>query len=221
MREVGEIVLCDGGSTDKTREIAARLGVRVLDCESNRGAQMNAGAQISTCDILWFLHADALPPRSGAQRIVAACNGLKPQRQTRHQVLDVYETTVIGGNFRLRFDSHRAASHIFAILARAMRSCGFYYGDSAIWVRRDVFEQLGGFQIWPLFEDYDFARRLEKHARQNGCKTVCIAPPVVVSSRRFGSSTRSSARLLWRWAYLQTLFWLGVAPEKLAQIYRK
>ena len=259
MSNVGDIVVCDGGSVDETREIAQSFGARVVACQANRGAQMNAGASVMHGDILWFLHADSLPPRSGAKRIVAACN-----RQSTHRVLGVRAKPIIGGNFRLRFGSpssinnrkreraglmqqcHTAralplavvemisfsifasdvfnsqlvAANLFAIVARVLRSCGVYYGDSGIWMRRDVFEKIGGFQNWPLFEDLEMARQLELFARQNGCKTICIAPPIVVSSRRFGSSTRSATKLLARWAKLQTLFWLGVAPETLAKMYR-
>lgn len=232
MPQVCEIIVCDGGSRDETRDIARICGALVIECKANRGAQMNAGAQIARGEILWFLHADAWPPRSGAQRIVAACSQLKPQ----HRVLDVHRRsvrrfdvrhkTVVGGNFRLRFDSSRhnsvrVAARVFAALARVLRKFGVYYGDSGIWVRREVFEKLGGCQNWPLFEDYEMARRLEKFARQNGCKTFCIASPIIVSSRRFGTSTRSATNLLIRWAKLQLLFWCGVAPEKLAKMYRK
>lgn len=222
MPQVGEIIVCDGGSVDKTREIAASFGVRVLHCAPNRGAQMNAGAKVACGEVLWFLHADSVPPRSGAHRIVAACN-----RKLTHRVLDVGAKKIIGGNFRLRFQASReqrsvyVAARIFAFVARALRSFGVYYGDSGIWMRRDVFEQIGGFKGWPLFEDYDMARRLERFARQNGLRTICIASPIVVSSRRFGTSARSATKLLLRWSKLQVLFWLGVAPDTLAKMYRK
>ena len=225
MPNVDEVIVCDGGSIDDTRAIASQLGVQVIDCLPNRGAQMNAGAQVACGEILWFLHADSFPPISGAQRMVAACN-----RENLHRVLDVRTKKIIGGNFRLRFNlsrdssrnnPQRVAANTFATIARILRRFGVYYGDSGIWMRRDVFERIGGFESWPLFEDYNMARRLERFARQNGVRTTCIASPVVVSSRRFGTSARSATKLLLRWAKLQLLFWLGVAPETLAQMYRK
>ena len=271
MPQVGEIIVCDGGSVDETVEIARLNGAQVLECVPNRGAQMNAGANFARGEILWFLHADSLPPRSGASRIVAACNR-HLTRSSRHRVLDLRAKTIIGGNFRLRFEalrnnqppaivsydqpqagargldealhsprapacgwlealsfdlckssnnSQRVAARVFAHIARVLRSFGVYYGDSGIWMRRDVFEQIGGFKGWPLFEDYDMARRLERFARQNGFRTICIASPIVVSSRRFGTSARSATKLLLRWSKLQVLFWLGVAPDTLAKMYRK
>lgn len=212
--EIGEIVVCDGGSVDATAQIAARFDARVLVCKPNRGAQMNVGARATHNDILWFLHADALPPKSGARRIVEACGQVT-------RVLDARRKPVLGGNFRLQFDEQRPASRLFSLIARVLRSGGVYYGDSGIWVRREVFDELGGFAEWPLFEDYDFARRLEQIVRRRNCTTFCIAPPIVVSSRRFGKDAKSSAQLLCRWAKLQVLFGLGIKPEVLAKMYRR
>lgn len=198
--EVSEMVVCDGGSTDQTRDIALENGARVVQSAANRGAQMNAGALVSKGEILWFLHADILPASSSTRRIVQAASNEK----------------TIGGNFRLRFDQRTSGARIVEIIARVLRRFGLYYGDSGIWVRREVFETLGGFENWPLFEDYDFARRMEHEARRRGARTVCIALPLRVSSRRFRGGI---VRLLARWCELQILFWLGKSPFELARRY--
>jgi rSAM/selenodomain-associated transferase 2 len=198
--EVLEMVVCDGGSADQTRDIALENGAKVVQTAANRGAQMNAGALVSNGEILWFLHADTLPASSSTRRIVQSASNEK----------------TIGGNFRLRFDQRTSGARIVEIIARVLRRFGIYYGDSGIWVRREVFDQLGGFENWPLFEDFDFARRLESEARRRGARTVCIALPLRVSSRRFRGGV---CRLLARWCQLQVLFWLGKSPFELARRY--
>jgi rSAM/selenodomain-associated transferase 2 len=198
----GEIIVCDGGSTDHTRDVAQHYGARVIVAERNRGRQLNAGATVARGEILWFLHADAWPHREGVVCLRAALR----------------ESRIIGGNFRLKFASDLAAARVFEIIARGQRWGGIYYGDSGIWLRRDDFEELGGFRDWPLFEDYDFARRLEHLARQTQRHTKYLHCPLTVSARRFG---RKPWSLLGMWLHLQLLFWLGVPPEKLSRLYRK
>lgn len=210
MPRVSEIIVCDGGSHDRTVAIAREMGAVVVQMarkqERNRGAQMNLGAQASRGSVLWFLHADVRPHRNGAKAILQAT---KNER-------------VCGGNFRLRFDdagksdSIRRAARLFEAIARVQRRLGIYYGDSGIWVRRDDFAALGGYQSWPLFEDYDFVRRLEHRAKSLKRRTLCLGLPLVVSSRRFRAGAN---RLLLRWATFQVLFWLGVSPHRLARLY--
>jgi hypothetical protein len=106
---------------------------------------------------------------------------------------------------------------LFARIARQQRRLGIYYGDSGLWVRREVFDQLNGFQNWPLFEDYDFARRLESYARQHNKHTALAPYPIIVSSRRF---QKHPLRALRQWLCLQILFSCGTSPQKLARIYR-
>ncbi len=202
MPEIGEIIVCDGGSTDRTPEIAHENGAIVIVSEANRGVQMNAGAKISSGEILWFLHADTIPARSSTRRMNEALENSK----------------ICGGNFRLRFDQRTRGAHLVENIARVLRTFGVYYGDSGIWIRRETFEQLGGFQNWPLFEDFDFARRLEHFARCHKLKTVCLNVPLTVSSRRFRGGV---ARLLWRWCELQIGFWRGKSPQELANLYEK
>src|SRR6266851_4195072 len=96
-----------------------------------------------------------------------------------------------------------------------IRSMGFYYGDSGIFVRRSVYEALGGFRPIPLMEDLEFVRRLERFGR-----TSCIKnPPLTTSSRRF--EKRHPAQIVYGWVRLHVLFWLGASPDQLAKIYKR
>ena len=205
-----EIIVTDGGSHDQTVRLARESGAIVVETARGRGAQLNAGAQKAHGEILWFVHADAkVHPRS--LDYLQNCAG---------------DRQIYGGNFRLRFARQvesqvtelEWAPHFFARIARQQRRLGIYYGDSGLWVRREIFVKLNGFAPWPLFEDYDFARRLENYARLHRAKTALSPWPITVSSRRF---CKSPLRVLGQWLLFQILFSCGASPENLAKIYHK
>jgi glycosyltransferase involved in cell wall biosynthesis len=214
MPAIARVCVVDGGSTDGTLRIARENGAlalkgRAANVERNRGAQMNAGVAALRAEsalgndaVLWFLHADARPVKSNLRALL---------RATR-------DSRVCGGNFALRFDEKNLAANTFAAIARVLRKFGIYYGDSGIWLRAGVFGEIGAYPSWPLFEDYDLARRLEGYARQSGQKTRSLRPPLLVSARRW---RKNPMRWLATWAKFQLLFWLGVSPFDLARRYHK
>lgn len=199
MPEIGEIWVSDGGSSDETTQIARKVGAQVVEGARGRGAQQNAAARRATGEILWFLHADALP--------AASCG-----RQIEAQI----RRGAVGGNFRLHFAARGAWPRLFEKIARFQRNFGIYYGDSGIFISRAAWQEIGEFAPWPLFEDLDFARRLEAFSRLQGRKTACCAGWLLVSARRF---KKSPVRVLALWLMLQIGFELGVSPEKLASFY--
>lgn len=189
-----EVLVVDGGSTDETAAIARRHAP-VLHAVRGRGAQMNAGARESTGDVLLFLHADAR---------------LHPQalRSMRRALVD---RRVCGGTFTLRFDADHPLLRLYAFFTR-LRPRLFHYGDQGIFVRRDVFERMGGFAEVPLMEDVDFLRRLRREGR-----VVLLRPCVTTSARRF--LARGIVRQQLLNAVLVVLYHLGVAPATLARWY--
>jgi rSAM/selenodomain-associated transferase 2 len=193
-----EIIVADGGSADDTIAIAQRHGVHVLRTARGRGRQLAEGGQAARGDVLLFVHADCrFPP-----------NGLKQIEQILSEDGDI-----IGGNFRLLFDGGDAFSTWLNGFYRWIRQHGFYYGDSAVFVRHDAYRALGGIRPIALMEDYDFNRRMERFG-----KTCCIDdPPMVTSSRRFAG--RHPAAIVWGWIKIHLLFFLGVSPDTLARIY--
>jgi rSAM/selenodomain-associated transferase 2 len=199
---IRDIVISDGGSRDATVSLARKKGATVIESVRGRGAQLNAGAKIARGAILWFVHADAKLHRRSLDYLHKCAQN--PQ--------------ICGGNFRLRFDTENWNAHLFARIARQQRRQGIYYGDSGFWVRREIFVKLNGFAEWPLFEDYDFARRLEQFARLHGKQTALAPWTITVSSRRFHDRP---LRVLLQWLWLQTLFLCGVPPEKLAALYHR
>ncbi len=195
MSNIAQIIVADGGSNDATTQIARAAGALVVEGARSRGPQQNLGARNATNEILWFLHADCLPPRGASTQIVRAS-----------------EHGCVGGNFRIQFTARGLAPRLFEQIARVQRARGCYYGDSGIWLRREVWDEIGGFPDWPLFEDYALVKQLEARG-----KTACCAGRLQVSARRFA---HQSARVLWLWLELQIRFRLGQAPDELARIYR-
>lgn len=191
-----EIVVADGGSTDRTREIAAR-GAIVVEGEANRGAQMNAGAAAASGEIFLFLHADV---RLGN-------GGLGTVRRV------MKNPAVAGGNFDIRYQGSDAAASAFTLINRWRRRAGIFYGDSGIFCRRLVFEELGGYRPYPILEDYEFARRLRRHGQ-----LALLEEPILVSDRRWRHAGLAST--LWSWFWIQGLYLAGVSPARLARMYR-
>ncbi len=192
-----EIIVSDGGSTDRTIALAQEAGARVVRAPGGRGSQMHAGAEVAMGDILWFVHADTIPPPHALTDLQAAL---------AHQ-------NVAGGNFGLVFDgSSRAARQLTAIYP-ILRRLNLCYGDSGIFLRRNTYEEIGGFRPLALFEDLDLLRRL----RPRG-KFVHLPCRIVTSSRRFENK---NFFLVWlHWTGLQVLYWCGVDPNWLARSYR-
>jgi rSAM/selenodomain-associated transferase 2 len=193
-----EVIVVDGGSDDGTVEIAGGVGAKLLRAPRGRGVQLGIGATAARGEVLLFLHADArldVGARFAIQRALG-------------------DPRVVGGNFRLRFDSGTPAAWLFSVANDLRRRwLRIYYGDSAIFVRKDIYERIGGFRPLPLFEDYDFARRLERVGRTVYLRDV----PVWVSTRRFASAP---GRTLLCWGLLQTLYSAGVPAALLAPLYR-
>ena len=195
-----EVIVVDGGSRDRTVELARSSGVRTLVSRSGRGAGMSIGAEASRGDVLLFLHADSTLPPGALDRItdVLASNA-----------------NITGGNFRLVFDGDTDFSRGLTRFCAWIRLLGFYYGDSGIFVRRSVYQAIGGFRPIPVMEDWDFVRRLQRFGR-----TCCIEdPPLVTSSRRFAG--RHPFEIIYGLVRIHVLFWFGVSPDRLVEIYGK
>ena len=195
-----EVIVVDGGSRDRTLDMARSSGVQTLACRSGRGTGISIGAEASHGDVLFFLHADSTLPARALDRI--------------NEVLAT-SANIIGGNFRLVFDGDTNFSRRLTRFCAWIRLFGFYYGDSGIFVRRSVYKAIGGFRPIPVMEDWDFVRRLERFG-----PTCCIEdPPLITSSRRF--TGRHPFAIIYGLVGIHVLFWFGVSPDRLVEIYRK
>jgi len=192
-----EVVVVDGGSTDRTVELARPLCDRVVVSEKGRALQMNAGAAAAKGDLLLFLHADTRLPANSLEHLVSFVH-----------------SRCAWGRFDVRLSGERPLFRVIAwFMNRRSRLTGICTGDQAMFVRRDAFEALGGFQPVPLMEDVEFSRRLCLVSRP-----FCIKEPVVTDSRRW--QTHGAWRTIFLMWQLRWRYWRGESPESLAQIYR-
>jgi rSAM/selenodomain-associated transferase 2 len=194
---VREIIVVDGGSSDGTVQVAKRLADRTLIGQRGRARQMNAGARVASGAVLLFLHADTLLPRTFVEDVR---RGLSAAR-------------AVGGRFDVRFSQNSPLLTLTAWLMNLRsRATGISTGDQAMFVRREVFETLGGFADIPLMEDVEFSRRLKRAGR-----IACLRSKVTTSSRRW--LRRGVIRtILLMWS-LRLLFFCGVSPERMSRLY--
>lgn len=193
-----EVLVVDGGSRDRTAEIARDGGAEWIEGPRGRGRQMNAGALRASGDLLLFLHADTLllPGfRGDLERLMA-------------------DGAVVWGRFDLAFDEGgpllRLIARLISWRSRAFRSAT---GDQAIFVRRADFDATGGYREALLFEDVDLARRLRSRGRMG-----------IPAGRAVTSARRWRRRGVWvttlqMWT-LKSLYLAGVPAERLARFYR-
>lgn len=197
-----ETIVADGGSTDKTIEIARARADKVVECRlRGRARQLHEGALVSTGDILLFVHADSRLPPDWRREIVFAWSPATAEVPS-------------AATFRLRFD---APTPFFRFLASAANwrtaRTGVPHGDQGIALRRDVYFDVGGFPPVPLMEEYALMERLSERGRLQ-----VLPGAVTTSTRRYARNGPlfNAARN----TCLIALYYAGVPPERLARMYR-
>ena len=196
-----EVIVVDGGSIDETTELAGSRGAKAKVVQSNPGKaiQMNTGAATAAGDILVFLHADTLLPEDFSHQIVSALN----------------QNGVAAGAFRLTIDSSGAGIRIIECMANLRsRFLRLPYGDQALFVRKTLFDEIGGFPDLPIMEDFILVRRLKRKGK------IVIAPAAVVTSPR----RWQHLGIFKTWLINQLIiiaYYLGIPPERLTRLYRR
>ena len=182
----------DAGSDDGTCEAAERAGARVIHAPGSRAVAMNAGARVARGDALLFLHADTTLPEGAGGAVREALRDAD------------------GGAFRLRYDDGRPILRALGDLR--LRFLGPVYGDQAIFVRRAVYDRIGGYRPLPIMEDCDFVLRLRRAGR-----FVLLPLYAETAARRHrGHGTVPTLARMWT---IQGLYRMGVSPDRLARMY--
>ncbi len=196
-RHGAEVIVVDGGSRDRTIELARPLCDRLIRAPRGRAAQMNAGASAARGDVLLFLHADTRLP-ADADRLIL--DGL-----------------AASGHAWGRFDVRIEGAHpLFPLIAATMnlrsRLTGIATGDQAIFVEKTAFAAIGGFPDIALMEDIVLSRRLKRLGRP-----LCLRARVWTSGRRWEQhGVVRTILTMWR---LRLAFFFGAAPARLAASY--
>lgn len=197
-----EILLVDGGSTDRTVEIGSRY-VTVVQGTKGRAQQLNRGAVEAKGDILFFVHADMFVPR-GAIAAIKSC----------------IDSGCEGGGFSNQFDRYNRRIKLLGRILNLRlfgrehtQKKGLFFGDNGIFVSRTAYVALGGFNCIPIMEDYDFSWRLRRRGRVGWIRN----PILTVSSRRHEKEGFLRTRL--QWIAIKVLYRFGVPPIYLARLY--
>jgi rSAM/selenodomain-associated transferase 2 len=201
-----EVVVADGGSTDRTADVAMELADAAISAPRGRASQMNAGAAVAHGDILLFLHADTHLPPGGLDRVLETMK----------------DPAFAGGAFRIRLSPSPGAG---ACTRAALRVIGWaiglrsrltrsYTGDQAMFLRAAPFRAAGGFPEIPLMEDVELSRRMAREGR-----TVLLPLCVRSSGRRWEAwGPAGTVLLMWR---LRIGYRFGMTADACAERYRR
>jgi rSAM/selenodomain-associated transferase 2 len=191
-----ELLIVDGGSTDRTVSIAEQYG-RVVLSPRSRATQMNAGAALALGEVFIFLHADTQLPDDAFDAI--ECSLRSPQ--------------VVGGAFRICFNCDSRPYRLVAFITNLRSHIRtLFTGDQAYFIRAESFRAIGGYPEQPLMEDLEIITRL----RTLG-KIVLLSQYVTTSARRH-EKLGLLRSILFMW-YLRTLYKFGVSPAQLQRMY--
>lgn len=196
--ELCEIIVVDGGSADHTVVDAEKAGARVTtSSQKGRAAQMNYGAKQAEGEILYFLHADSIPPADFGRKVVRAV-----------------DREFESGCFQLAFDTDHFLLSFYAWCTR-FDIDAFRFGDQSLFINKNIFLEIGGFREDHLvMEDNEMVRRIKK-----GYSFTLLDDTVETSARAYREVGVIKLQLIFVVIYL--LYFLGVKQETLADLKRK
>jgi rSAM/selenodomain-associated transferase 2 len=192
-----ELILVDGGSSDGTVDRTCSLRpqfprpLTLVTAPRGRGSQMNAGADLAAGEILLFLHADCAVPPDSVAAIEEACTS--PE--------------VAGGGFTQAFPGGDLLVRVICAMGNfRVRITRNFYGDSGIFVKKELFRKAGGYDQAPFFEDVLLCRKAKKMGR-----LVVLDRVILTSPRRFQEKGSLRLTLVYGTAILFHLF--GLRPR--------
>ncbi len=195
---IADIIVADGGSTDDTLLEANKLsGIRMLQAPKGRSRQMNAGARCACGDILYFLHADSVPPPHFDRDIIKAVSQGRP-----------------AGCFRMKFDSTHPVL-VFSQWFTRFNYKGFRGGDQSLFITKRLFEDLGGFnENFRVYEDCEFIGRVYKKASFR-----VIPRTLTTSARRYRK--KGTIAIQYHFTVIHLKRFCGASAESLRRYYEE
>jgi rSAM/selenodomain-associated transferase 2 len=196
--QIKEIIVVDGGSGDKSVDEASKEGARIISARlKGRAAQMNEGARVAEGNILYFLHADTIPPQGFTTDITEAVSNGYPI-----------------GCYRLRFDLDHWFLKANTWFTRFDVNA-FRYGDQSLFVTKEVFTRAGGFrETHIVMEDNEIIKRLRKHGN-----FVVVPKEVRTSARKYVNNGVLKMQGIFYLIYL--MYQIGCSQEQLLAIFRR
>ena len=191
-----DVFIVDGGSTDQTISIAVQYGINVIESGKGRARQMNAAARLAQTEYLWFMHADT--------RLLSPV----------HAYLDeIKSSNSIWGRFEVKFDDDRVIFRMIAFMMNKRSALtSIATGDQAIFIKKNYYEESGGFEEIPLMEDIDISKKLKKTSSLYASELK-----LQTSARRWKvNGVLRTIILMW---IIRFYYFLGVPAAKLAVMY--
>lgn len=195
---IQEIVVVDGGSTDQTIERANTAGAQILESiNKGRAAQMNTGAKHANGETFYFLHADTHPPKNFDSAIKQAV-----------------DQNYQAGCFQLGFDDDHFLLRLYGWFTRFDIDL-FRFGDQSLFITKDIFHELQGFQEDHIvMEDQEFVRRIKKNA-----SFTILDKAVTTSAQKYQDNGTIKLQLVF--TLILSLYYIGINQDKLVAIYKR
>lgn len=195
-----EIIVSDADSTDRTKKISEKKGAKVVNSKkASRGLQLNRGAELATAPILLFLHADSTLEKFALSSLV---NRMKQEPEK------------IGGCFSLKIDSEAPLLKFISWSSNLRaRYLSLIFGDQGIFIKKEIFNKLGGFPEIELMEDWEFSKKIKKTGR-----LLFLDKKIYTSARRWKEN--GVLKTIFLMHKIKILYLLGYSPQKLKKIYR-
>ncbi len=200
---ISEIIIVDGGSTDGTQALVTRISEKyrlkivLIASEKGRARQMNAGAEMASGEILYFLHADSFPPKDFDYRIRSEVNKEN-----------------IAGCFRMKFDS----DHPVLRFSQWFTQFNFKIcrgGDQSLFITRETFQTLNGYnESYIIYEDCEFIGRIYDHY-----KFTVMDMYLTTSARKY--QQYGTLKLQYHFMVIHLKKLMGASPEHLNLYYNK
>ncbi|MDZ7716751.1 MAG: TIGR04283 family arsenosugar biosynthesis glycosyltransferase [Balneolaceae bacterium] len=197
--KIKEIIISDGGSTDRTRKLVREFEMAKLveSPQKGRAAQMNYGASFAKGSILFFLHADTVPPIHFDKKIISEV-----------------EKGIDAGCFQLSFDWNHPFLKFYSWCTK-FNVDAFRFGDQGLFISREIFQEIGGFHAdYFLMEDHEIVRRIKKEY-----SFKIMAQKVITSARKYKKNGVVKLQLIFTLIYV--FYHLKIPQEVLKNLYKE